>query len=252
MFFPLRDDNPTLQTPYITYGLILMNIVVWLTLQGYGSQPALAQSVCQLGMIPGELTGQLPGRVQIPVAPGLACVVGGDPNVYTVLYAMFMHGGWFHLLGNMWFLAIFGNNVEDAMGRWRFVVFYLLCGLAAALAQILVNPSSPIPMVGASGAIGGVMGAYIVLYPRVPIHSVVFLGIIFFRVVVPAFVMLGFWFAVQLVSALPTVGNALGGVAFWAHVGGFLAGVGLIYLFRDPRRVAAHQTLVMRELWRRY
>src|SRR5262245_34810730 len=148
---------------------------------------------------------------------------------------MFTHGGWFHIIGNMWFLWIFGNNVEDSMGRARFAVFYLLCGLAAAGAQILADPSSPIPMVGASGAIGGVMGAYVVLYPRVKIDMLLPIGFFITMVRVPAYFMLGYWFLLQILGgAVPALtGVAQGGVAFWAHVGGFLAGVLLVFLFRN-------------------
>ena len=137
---------------------------------------------------------------------------------------MFMHGGWFHLLGNMWFLHVFGNNVEDVMGRFRFLVFYLLCGLAAAAAQMAAGPSSAIPMVGASGAIGGVMGSYVLLYPRAGIRTFVFLGFWARMMVLPAFLMLGYWFLIQLASGAMAPSEG-GGVAFWAHVGGFLAGL---------------------------
>ena len=151
---------------------------------------------------------------------------------------MFLHGGWLHLIMNMWFLWVFGNNVEDSMGRVRFVVFYLATGLAAASTQALLNPESAIPMVGASGAISGVMGAYIILYPRVKVHMIVFLGIFITRIAVPAFLMLGYWFLLQVVGGLPTIARESGGVAFWAHTGGFVAGMLLIFLFRDPKLIA--------------
>jgi membrane associated rhomboid family serine protease len=150
---------------------------------------------------------------------------------------MFMHGGWFHLIGNMWFLVVFGDNVEDVMGRVRFVVFYLLCGVAAVAAQMVSNPSSPIPMVGASGAIGGVMGAYVVLFPRAPVHLLVFLGFFITRVVVPAFFMLGYWFLLQLMGGFFSLGVASGGTAFWAHVGGFVAGIALAKVFCSSSRI---------------
>jgi membrane associated rhomboid family serine protease len=150
-----------------------------------------------------------------------------------------MHGGWFHLISNMWFLSVFGDNVEDAMGSVRFGVFYVLCGLSAAGAQMFFDPHSAVPMVGASGAIGGVMGAYAVLYPRAPVHVLIFLGIIFTRVVVPAIIMLGYWFVLQIISGATALGGAAtGGVAVWAHVGGFLAGVILIKVFCNPKRLA--------------
>ena len=137
---------------------------------------------------------------------------------------MFMHGGWLHLLGNMWFLFIFGDNVEDRLGPFRYGVFYLLSGVAAATAQILSAPDSVVPMVGASGAIGGVMGAYAVFYPKARVDLLVFLGFFATRVAVPAALMLLYWFAIQVLAGLPSLGGGGGGVAFWAHIGGFLAG----------------------------
>ena len=147
---------------------------------------------------------------------------------------MFLHGGWLHLLGNMMFLWVFGDNVEDSMGHGRFLVFYLMSGLAAAGAQIAINPGSPVPMVGASGAIGGVMGAYVVLYPKARIRVLIFFGLIF-TIVVPAYFMLGYWFLLQVLGGLPSIsqGGAGGGVAFWAHIGGFVAGALTIFLFKD-------------------
>ena len=163
--FPYKDENPTLRPPVVTIAFITVTSLVWLVVQGAGTADALARSVCELGLIPGELLGNVePGRV-VPVGPRHGCElgVGGGAGWLTVLSSMFLHGGWFHLIGNMWFLWIFGNNVEDSMGRLRFIGFYLLCGILAATAQVLVRPSSAIPMVGASGAISGVMGAYLVL-----------------------------------------------------------------------------------------
>jgi membrane associated rhomboid family serine protease len=149
---------------------------------------------------------------------------------------MFMHGGWIHLIGNLWFLWIFGNNVEDSTGKIRFFLFYLICGIAAALAQSFASPRSPIPMVGASGAISGVMGAYILLYPRVRVHMLIFLGIFITRIAVPAYFMLGYWFLLQILGGV--VGyTEEGGVAFIAHAGGFVAGMLLIFLFRDRELV---------------
>jgi membrane associated rhomboid family serine protease len=148
-----------------------------------------------------------------------------------------------HLIGNMWFLWLFGNNVEDSMGRMRYVAFYLLCGLAAALTQTFLSPSSGIPMVGASGAISGVMGAYVLLYPRVRVHTLIVLIVFFFRVTLPAWVMLGYWFLLQLLGGAAAAGTETGGVAFWAHVGGFAAGGFLIALFRNPELVAQHRAL---------
>jgi membrane associated rhomboid family serine protease len=147
---------------------------------------------------------------------------------------MFMHGGWFHIIGNMWFLWVFGDNVEDEMGPVRFLVFYVLCGLAAAFAQIVTAPASLVPMVGASGAIGGVMGAYALLFPRVRVRLLIILVFYVTTITVPAIFMLGYWFLLQLLQGIPALGSEEGGVAFWAHVGGFLAGVALVWLFRRP------------------
>ena len=237
--FPIRDDNPQILRPYTTYAIVACNALAWFYLQGAGMEPALSTSVCRLGLIPGELLQTVPAGTQFAVGPDAACVTGDTSAWGTPITSMFMHGGWFHLIGNMWFLWIFGNNVEDAMGHLRFVVFYLLCGLAAAGLQIAANPESAVPMVGASGAIGGVMGAYVLLYPRVHVHLLVFFGFYITTIAVPAALMLGYWFLVQFLSGLGTDARG-GGVAFWAHVGGFAAGAILIALFRDPRLLARH------------
>jgi membrane associated rhomboid family serine protease len=241
--FPYKDENPTYLTPLVTLAVIAVNVAVWLLIQGAGTLPALPRSVCELGLIPGELLGRVPPGHSVPVGPGVACVIGGQPNWVTPVTSMFLHGGWFHLLGNMWFLWVFGNNIEDAMGHGRFAVFYLVCGVLAAAAQVLADPSSPVPMVGASGAISGVMGAYLVLYPRVRVHTLVFLGFFITRWTLPAYVMLLYWAVIQLVGTLPSlVGvQAGGGVAFMAHLGGFAAGVLLIKLFARPESVRRHR-----------
>lgn len=239
--FPYRDDNPTLEPPVVTLLIIAANVAVWVLVQGMGQDPSLAKSVCELGLIPAEFLGRVTSGTSIPLSPGEVCVLGVDHHWYTPLSSMFLHGGWLHLIGNMWFLWLFGNNVEDSMGHGRYLGFYLLCGLAAAATQTLVSPDSIAPMVGASGAISGVMGAYIVLYPRVRIHMLVILVIFITRIVVPAYLMLGYWFLLQLVSG--SAARSEGGVAFWAHVGGFLAGAALITLFRDPVLVQRHRAL---------
>jgi membrane associated rhomboid family serine protease len=238
--FPIRDDNPHFLTPYLTYGIIALNALIWLLVQGAGAEPALSSSVCRLGLIPGELLQSVPAGASFRIGPDSICTLAGDRSWHTPLTSMFLHGGWLHVIGNMWFLWIFGNNVEDSMGHLRFAIFYLLCGLAAAAAQILVDPQSTIPMVGASGAIGGVMGAYILLYPRVHVHMLIFLGFYVTIVAIPAVFMLGYWFLLQLLSGVGTLGARGGGVAFWAHVGGFLAGSVLILLFRNPRLLSRH------------
>jgi membrane associated rhomboid family serine protease len=158
----------------------------------------------------------------------------------TLISHMFMHGGWMHIIGNMWFLWIFGNNVEDSMGHIRFFIFYLLCGFAAAGAQIFSDPQSIIPMVGASGAIGGVMGAYILLYPRVTVHMLIFFGFYITTIAIPAVWMLGYWFLIQVLGCIVSIGASGGGVAFWAHIGGFVAGVILILFFRNPELTKLH------------
>ncbi|MGH7525737.1 MAG: rhomboid family intramembrane serine protease [Gemmatimonadales bacterium] len=241
--FPYRDDNPTLQTPVVTFVLIGLNVAAWVLVQGMGAEPVLSRSVCELGLIPGEFLGRIPEGYTLPLSETTACVLGTQRGWFTPLTSMFLHGGWFHLIGNMWFLWVFGNNVEDSMGRVRYLAFYVLTGLAAAATQTWVNPSSPIPMVGASGAISGVMGAYIILYPRVRVHMLVILVVFITRIAVPAYLMLGYWFVLQLLGGLPAMGEEKGGVAFWAHAGGFVAGAILIYLFKDNALVAQHRAM---------
>ena len=240
--FPIRDDNPTLAPPVATFLLVGLNVAAWLVLQGGGSEPRLTQSVCGLGLIPGELLGLAREGARVQLGPNTFCELHHEAaNWLSPLSSMFLHGGWFHLLGNMWFLWLFGNNVEDSMGRGRYVAFYLLSGLAAAAAQTFSNPASAVPMVGASGAIGGVMGAYIALFPHARVDMLIVLGFYVTRAVVPAFVVLGYWFLLQILGGLPALEAEGGGVAFWAHVGGFAAGYVLSFPFRDPELVEAHR-----------
>jgi membrane associated rhomboid family serine protease len=238
--FPIRDENPHFLTPYVTYGIIALNALSWLLVQGLGRDPALATSVCTLGLIPGDLLGTIAPGTRFQVGPEAMCILSGDGPAYTLVTSMFLHGGWLHILGNMWFMWIFGGNVEDSMGHVRFAVFYLLSGLAAAAAQIISNPESGIPMVGASGAIGGVMGAYILLYPRVNVLMLVFLGFFVTTFTVPAVFMLGYWLLLQVIGGVGSIGAQGGGVAFWAHIGGFVAGALLVLLFRKPELVNRH------------
>lgn len=240
--FPYRDENETQRTPYVTFLFITLNVLSWLLIQGAGAPLPLAQSVCNLGLIPGELTGAISPGTPFSMGERLLCVTDPGRQVSHLFTSMFLHGSWMHLLGNMWFLWLFGNNVEDAMTRTRFIVFYLCCGLAAAFLQVITNTASGIPMVGASGAISGVMGAYLILYPRVRVFVMLPLGFLLTSVALPAWTMLAYWLFLQFVSGLTALGGETGGVAFWAHVGGFVAGAALIKLFTRPDYVAAHQT----------
>ena len=245
--FPIRDENPIVRSPVAVILIIALNAAAWVFVQGLGSAYPLAESVCQLGLIPGELLGAVPRDYAVPVGPNLQCILDGSGTMLTPLTSMFMHGGWFHIIGNLWFLWIFGDNVEDAMGPIRFAVFYLLCGLAAAAGQVATDPDSVIPMVGASGAIGGVMGAYARLYPRAHVHTVIFLGFFFTTVSLPAVAMLGYWFLIQVLGGLPALSGVAGGVAFWAHIGGFVAGVILIGPFSRREYLEEHRRQALRQ-----
>jgi membrane associated rhomboid family serine protease len=217
---PLHDDNPTELKPYVTIAIIVIASLAFLWQQSLG--PAgQKEAVYAFGLIPAVLFG----KAQLP--PELAVI----PPEVSIFTSMFLHGGWMHLIGNMLYLWIFGNNVEDAVGHGRFVAFYLVCGVAAALADALWDPGSTIPMVGASGAIAGVLGAYLLLYPRARVMVIIPLGV-FSRIVwVPAVVVLGLWIALQLLQgALAPTG--VGGIAYWAHIGGFVAGAILILPLR--------------------
>ena len=242
--FPLRDENPTLLTPYVTIALIVMNVVAWLYVQGGGmSQELLANSVCSFGAIPAELTGRTGEFSGIDLGPGAPPCHFGGLTWGAVLTSMFMHGSWVHLIGNMWFLWLFGNNVEDSTGHLRFLLFYVLAGIAAAAAHVWTDFGSMIPIVGASGAISGVMGGYLLLYPRVRIQTL-FVIVIFLRIIaVPAWIVLIYWFALQLLSGSMTA-PGMAGVAFWAHVGGFVAGVVLIKMFENRTLVEARRQRV--------
>jgi membrane associated rhomboid family serine protease len=221
-FLPLYDDNPTRRKPFITWALIILCGMVFFWQfsldDDYEHVIALA-----FGFVPARFFGSV----------GLDKAIDFIPAWMSLGSYAFLHGGWLHFLGNMLYLWIFGNNVEDAMGRGRFVVFYLLCGAAAALVQGFIDPKSTIPMIGASGAIAGISGAYLLLYPRANVVVLMVIIIYFRRINVPAVVVLLVWFAAQLLSAIgsPTGG---GGVAFWAHVGGFVAGLVLIPFFKSP------------------
>ncbi|OFW39851.1 MAG: rhomboid family intramembrane serine protease [Acidobacteria bacterium RIFCSPLOWO2_12_FULL_67_14] len=241
--FPYHDDNQTQRTPIVTLALIGASSLAWLLVQGAGTTAMLAESVCELGLIPGELTLSAAPGTQFPMGEGLVCLTDPSRQVSHVITSMFLHGSWMHLLGNMWFLWLFGNNIEDSMTRPRFVAFYLLSGLAAAGAQVWADPASAVPMVGASGAISGVMGAYLVLFPRVRVRTMVPLGFFLHSMALPAWVMLIYWAFLQVAGGVMSIASEqTGGVAFWAHLGGFAAGVVLVKVFERRDRVAAHTT----------
>ena len=208
---PLRDIVPSRTTPIVTISLIVANVLVFLYELTLGR--AVNDFTLYFGLVPAAFSW------------------------VAVFTSMFLHGGLFHVAGNMLYLWIFGDNVEDRMGHGRFLVFYLLCGTAAALAQTITVPDSVVPMVGASGAIAGVMGAYFVLYPKSRIVTLVPLFFFFQIIEVPAIFFLGIWFVMQFLSGVGSIGNAAtGGVAFWAHVAGFLAGLSGVIVFRRPER----------------
>jgi membrane associated rhomboid family serine protease len=218
---PLRDDNPTETRPILTISLIVLNVLIFLY-QVSLSPKAAQLFVYQFGSIPAVVTG----------AESLPVPLAVLPAPLTLLTSMFLHGGWMHLIGNMWYLWIFGDNVENAMGRGRFIIFYLLSGLAASLAHVLSDLSSVIPSIGASGAISGVLGAYLMLYPRARVLVLVPLGF-FSRIMhIPAGFVLGFWFVLQLISGSLSGAQSGGGVAWWAHIGGFVFGMLLVSLFK--------------------
>jgi membrane associated rhomboid family serine protease len=218
---PLRDVNPTRRVPIITISLILINALCWV----YQIQHGVELSTLDYGLIPAWL---LAGMQEGPlVLPGVGRVILHQevPHPFSIFSSMFMHGSWLHIIGNMWFLWIFGDNVEDEMGRVRYLLFYLLCGVAAALAQVAAMPDSTIPMVGASGAIAGILGGYILLHPHARVLSLWVLIIYITMIEIPAWVLLGLWFVSQFFIPMNS------GVAWVAHVGGFVAGAALVIPF---------------------
>ena len=215
MFFPYKDDNPRILVPYVTYAILGINIFVFVFQTGLGLSDIVGERtfIYAFGLIPAQF------------------------SIFNVFTSMFIHGGIAHIAGNMWFLWIFGDNVESALGHIRFLIFFLACGTVAALSQVILYAASQIPMVGASGAIAGVLGAYMMMYPKARVH--VFIIFIFITTIqVPAQIVLGFWFLMQLSNGLGTLGlDTTGGVAWFAHIGGFIAGVGGQKLFRTFRIV---------------
>ncbi len=227
---PIGDENAgSLLKPYVNYALIGICIVVFLY--------ELILPAGQLNALFFEW-GAVPARV-----------TSGE-GLITILTSMFLHGGWSHILGNMLFLYVFGDNIEDAMGHVPYLLFYLLTGIAAAGLQIVLDPTSAIPMIGASGAISGVMGAYLVLFPQGRVRALVFFGYFGQVILVPAWTMIGLWFGLQLLSAFASLGASGegGGVAFWAHVGGFIAGAALAFLFRNRDAVARQNAVRQQQL----
>src|SRR5579862_7832753 len=228
---PIRDDQPRYSTPYVTYFIIGLNILVFLFELSIGAQGrrALNAFVFQFGVVPLHFERALAGSTHYTL-PGTL------PTIFT---SMFLHGGWLHIIGNMWFLWIFGDNIEDYLGHFRYLIFYLVSGFVAAVAHILLNAGSNLPTVGASGAIAGVMGAYFVLYPRARVLTLVPLIIFFTFWWLPAWLMLGYWFIIQFLMGAATsiaeTSQNQGGVAVWAHVGGFVAGILLIKLMPERR-----------------
>ena len=221
---PIRDDTPRFSTPYVTYFLIALNVLVFLFELSLGPR-SRNMLMFEFGIVPTHITGLLQGAPNTSV--GTAFI--------PIFTSMFLHASWLHLIGNMWVLWIFGDNIEDYLGHFVYVVFYFVSGLAAALLHTALNVNSSIPSVGASGAIAGVMGAYFILYPRAKVLTIVPLIVFFTFWWLPAWIVLGYWFLLQFLSGAATAvaysNQTTGGVAFWAHVGGFVAGIAMIKLF---------------------
>jgi membrane associated rhomboid family serine protease len=217
--FPIHDDNPTRITPYVTYALLSACVLIFFWQVSLGD--AAQQAVYSFGVIPSVLFASRSLPVELEILPAWM----------TIFSSMFLHGGWMHLIGNMLYLWVFGNNVEDAMGHKRFILFYLSCGLLAALTQAVLNPDSEIPMIGASGAISGVLGAYVLLHPHARILVIIPIGILIYTPWIAAYWVLGFWFVLQLINSLVSASDT-GGVAYGAHLGGFVAGMLLIPFFK--------------------
>ena len=235
---PIRDDNPTFHPSIVAYAIIGLNVASWILLQGFGMYPQLMVSVFKFGVIPGELLGLVPPGTSIPVGQGMQYVVEATPNFLSVVTHMFMHGGWLHIIGNMWFLWIFGDNVEDRLGHSRYLGFYLFAGFSASFLHILFNASSRIPVIGASGAIAGVMAAYLLLFPYARILTLIplFVFIPLF-IEIPAYLFILFWFMTQLLSGtVSLLSLTSGGIAWWAHVGGFLAGIFVVLRVRKREK----------------
>ena len=214
MLFPYKDDNPRILVPYVTYCIIGINALIFALQFNLGiSDPSAEKAfIYRFGFIP------------------------ADFSIITIFTSMFLHGGISHIMGNMWFLWVFGDNVEGVLGHLKYAIFYLMCGLAATISQLLINPNSTIPMVGASGAIAGVLGMYMIRFPHARVHVFAFIIIFFTTFRVPAMFVLGFWFFNQLTNGFGSLGfDTTGGVAWFAHIGGFIAGVMLNQAFKHIR-----------------
>ena len=214
MLFPYKDDNPRILVPYVTYAIISINVLTFVFQLNMGmvSSAAEREFIYRFGFIPANF------------------------SIITVFTSMFLHGGISHIMGNMWFLWVFGDNVEGVLGHVKFAVFYIICGLAATMSQLFVDPSSTIPMVGASGAIAGVLGMYMIRFPHARVHVFAFIIIFFTTFRIPAMFVLGFWFFNQLTNGLGSLGfDTTGGVAWFAHIGGFISGVMLNQAFKHIR-----------------
>ena len=214
MFFPYKDDNPRVLFPFVTFGIITLNVLIflgqfWIS----GNNPGIGKSLVYMyGFVPAEF------------------------NPLTIFTSMFMHGGFAHIIGNMWFLYIFGDNVESILGHIKYFMFYLACGIGAALAQFFVEPASQVPMIGASGAVAGVLGAYMIRFPKARVHVLAVIIIFITTFVVPAQIVLGLWFLMQLSGGLGSLGvDTTGGVAWFAHIGGFIIGVTSLKYFQNFR-----------------
>ena len=214
MFFPYKDDNPRVLFPFVTFGIIILNVLIflgqfWIS----GNDPDIGKSLVYMyGFVPAEF------------------------NPLTIFTSMFMHGGFAHIIGNMWFLYIFGDNVESILGHVKYFIFYLACGIGAALAQFFVEPASQVPMIGASGAVAGVLGAYMIRFPKARVHVLAVIIIFITTFVVPAQIVLGLWFLMQLSGGLGSLGvDTTGGVAWFAHIGGFIIGVTSLKYFQNFR-----------------
>ncbi|NQV36393.1 MAG: rhomboid family intramembrane serine protease [Candidatus Marinimicrobia bacterium] len=240
MFFPYKDDNPQILVPYVTYGIIGLNLLVFLYQFGLSDLADLAFTL-SFGLIPAMVTELSANQIIFSFTQQISSFTAANELIetanphspfITIFTSMFIHGGFVHIIGNMWFLWIFGDNVESALGHVKYVLFYIICGAVAGLSQIIMDVNSIIPMVGASGAVSGVLAGYMVKYPRARVHVFIFLFIFFTTIQVPAFIVIGIWFLEQLTNGLGSLGlNTTGGVAWFAHIGGFGAGIALIFAF---------------------